>query len=85
MQEKVIGDSQSLIGIMGRNSISKDIQLKKLVLRIQDLASKFQKIHYFHVLHSNNKELDHATNREMSLEPNSLLLNEHVFESDQLP
>ena len=58
MQARVIEVLQSLIGLMVRKSNPKDIQLKQIVLIIQDLSSKFQNLTYFHVLCNNNKEVE---------------------------
>ena len=41
LQARVIGDSQSLIRIMVRKTKSTDIRLRKIVLRIKEIAPNF--------------------------------------------
>ena len=53
-----------------------DIWLRKIILRIQEIASKFHNLNYFHVLQINNSKADKSSNRAVGLEPSILLINE---------
>ena len=75
-QAREIEDSQILICFMVRSSISKDIPLKQIILRIQNISIKFHKLRYFHVLHKDNTEGEQTTNRVVVLEPSILLIND---------
>ena len=85
MQARVIGDSQSLVGIMARKKKPIDIGFRQTILIIKETASKFQNLNYYHVLQTNNSKADQAANKAVGLEPNVLLLNEDETRWDPRP
>lgn len=62
-EANVIGDSQIIINAMISNSPALDLKLARLISRIKGLENAFQKLNYYHVLRTHNKEADIATNK----------------------
>jgi ribonuclease HI len=75
-EEKIIGDSQTLIKMLVENSNLKDLRLSRLMARIKNIVSSFQKINFFHVLRGNNKEVDAEANRAALLLAGTLVWND---------
>jgi ribonuclease HI len=57
-QISVIGDSTIIIHHMHYQTIPRDIQLRKLLNRVQRLAKSFESIDYFQVLRLHNFSVD---------------------------
>ena len=75
-EEKIIGDSQTIIKMLVENSSPKDLRLLRLMTRIKKFASSFQKVSFFHVLRTNNKEVDAEANRASLLPAGTLIWDE---------
>lgn len=72
---RIIGDLQTIINLLVKNRVPRDIMLRQIVLRIQRVASSFQSLLFFNVLRNNNKEADQEANRVVALDPDACSLN----------
>ena len=61
-----------------------EIQLRQIVITIQNIDTKVYNLILFHVLCKNNVEADQVANRSVGLEPRTLLLNDHELGWDPL-
>lgn len=62
-EANVFGDSQIIINAMVSNSPALDLKLARLIVRIKGLENAFQKLNFYHVLRTNNKEADIEANK----------------------
>ena len=62
-EENVIGDSPIIINAMVSKSLALDLKLARLIARIKGLENAFQKLNYYHVLRTHNKEADLEANK----------------------
>ena len=62
-EANVLGDSQIIINAIVSNSPALDLKLARLIVRIKGLENTFQKLNFYHVLRTNNKEADIEANK----------------------
>lgn len=62
-EANVFGDSQIIIKAIVSNSLALDLKLARLIVRIKGLENTFQKLNFYHVLRTNNKEADIEANK----------------------
>ena len=62
-EANVIGDSQIIINAMVSNSPASDLKLARLISRIKGMENDFQKLSYYHVLRTHNKQADIEANK----------------------
>ena len=62
-EANVIGDSQIIINAMVSKSPASDLKLARLISRIKGMENDFQKLNYYHVLRTHNKQADIEANK----------------------
>ena len=58
----VLGDSQIIIQALAENTLPSQMQLHRLIRKIQALVKSFCKVEFFHILRKHNSKVDLATN-----------------------
>ena len=82
---RIIGYSQSIIRLLVKNLLPKDLILKQLVNKIKSISATLSSLHYLHVLITINLEAAIEAHRVVGHLPSELLGNERENEWDPLP